>query len=419
MKKILVVDESQLFRDFLKQKLEEYGLEVIVGVNGLDGAVKLRQSVPDLVIMDYYLSRNSSIELLEKKKNDPNTAGTPVIMCSTRIDRERLLQVAKYGVKKFIMKPIKVDSLLRTLSELLGVNLDFDSTPCIIEAHFNDEILLIEVSEGLNKAKIELLKYKIAELMDLYEVESLRVLLIMPHVRISQDDSMKLGMLLNTVLESANAKPRFVKILTNNAYVKGFVAARDNYREIEVTNSIERAMDGLLGKKTGSYMDGDQKIVQEDFLKTAAPKKQAGESFDMTFEGEKTVEQGLEEIEEQVSVAVVDDDVVIQELIDTAFTDAGFRISTFTNGKEFVQSGEIESFDLVFLDLMMPEMNGFQVLEELKRRDLKLPVIVLSALSKKETVVETLKYGVSSYIIKPLKPEWILKKATEVLRTNF
>ncbi len=419
MKKILVIDESQLFRDFLKQKLSEYGFEVTAAVNGLDGSVKMRQHMPDLVIMDYYLSRNSSIELLEKKKSDPNTSATPVIMCSARIDRQKLMQVAKYGVKKFFTKPIKVDSLLRTVSEILEVNLDLDSTPCIIEAHFNDEILFVEVSEGLNKEKIELLKYKISELMDLYEVETPRVLLIMPNVEISEDDTVKLGMLLSNILNYTKTKPRFVKILTNNEYVKEFVSSRGSYREIEVTNSIERAMDGLLGKKAGSYIDGEHSVIQEDFLKSDAPKKEGSESFDMKFETEKTVEQGLGEIDREVKVAIVDDDIVIQELIDTAFADTGFQVQAFNNGKEFVEAPDIESFDLVFLDLMMPEMNGFQVLQHLQKQQLKLPVIVLSALSKKETVVEALKFGVSSYIIKPLRPEWILKKATEVLRMNF
>ncbi len=68
---------------------------------------------------------------------------------------------------------------------------------------------------------------------------------------------------------------------------------------------------------------------------------------------------------------------------------------------------------------MMPEMNGFEVLKVMKERQVKVPIIVLSALSKRESVVEALKFGVKSYVIKPLKPEWIRKKATEVLALSF
>jgi len=87
VKKIMVVDESALFRDFLKQKLEEFGFEVVAAVSGLDGSAKLRRETPDLLIMDYYLSRMSATEMLQKKAGDPNTSGIPVIMASSKIDR--------------------------------------------------------------------------------------------------------------------------------------------------------------------------------------------------------------------------------------------------------------------------------------------------------------------------------------------
>jgi DNA-binding response OmpR family regulator len=68
---------------------------------------------------------------------------------------------------------------------------------------------------------------------------------------------------------------------------------------------------------------------------------------------------------------------------------------------------------------MMPKVNGFQVLEYLKTKKLDIPVIVFSALSKKETIVKAVGFGIKSYLIKPLKPEQLLKKATEVLSTSF
>jgi DNA-binding response OmpR family regulator len=94
MKKILVIDESSLFRDYLAKKLVEYQFEVVQGVNGLDGTLKMRSEVPDLIIMDYYLSRKSSNEVLQEKKKNPNTAGIPVIMVSSRIDKTKIVEIA-------------------------------------------------------------------------------------------------------------------------------------------------------------------------------------------------------------------------------------------------------------------------------------------------------------------------------------
>jgi DNA-binding response OmpR family regulator len=419
MKRILVIDESQLFRDFLRQKLEDYGFEVTVAVNGLDGSVKLRKETPDLVIMDYYLTRNSSVELLEKKRNDPNAAEVPVIMASSRIDREKLLEVAKYGVKKFFNKPIRVDALLNTISELLGVKLELDNTPCIIEAHVNDDILFIEVSQGLNNEKIELLRYKITELLQLHDIRQPKVLLMMVGLDVTSADSLKLGALLNVVMEYSQAKQRNVKILTNTEYVRQYIEEQGQLSEVEVTDSLEQAMEGLLGRRSGSYMQKDGKSAQTEFLTATQPKKEQEETFHMQFDAERGSSFDLAELDQSIRIAVVDDDMVIQELIKTAFSDTRIQIQTFDDGQAFLHDEAGLESDLVFLDILMPEMNGFQVLEAVRQRGIEIPIIVLSALSQRDSVVKAVQYGVKSYLIKPLEPEAIRKKAAEVLRVNF
>ncbi len=419
MKKILVIDESALFRDFLKQKLNAFGFDVSVGANGLDGLAKLRREVPDLVIMDYFLSRTSSVELLEKKKSDPNTQEIPVIMASPKIDRETIVQVAKFNVKKFFTKPVKIDAMVKTISEILGVSLDIDTTPSIIEAHFNDEILFVEVAQGLNSEKIELLKYKIIELMELYEVRNPKVLIIMSSIDVGPDDSIKLSSLISNIVEHTAARSNHIKILTNSDFVRTFVDGRRDYAGIEVTNNLEQAMDGLMGRKAGSYMDKESRTVQQEFLTASAPKKDKSESIDIKFQDDSQSAFDLTDMGEDVTIAMVDDDFVIRELVKAVLADTSITIREFENGKQFIESEKLDGYDLVFLDLMMPEMDGFQVLAELQRRNMRLPIIVLSALSQRETVVRALKLGVTSYLIKPLKPEAVLNKAREVLKANF
>ncbi len=421
MKKVLVVDESPLFRDYLSKKLAEYGFDVILAVNGLDGSVKLRNETPELVIMDFFLSRNSSTELLKKKKSDPNTAPIPVIMVSSKVDREKILQIGQFNVRKFFTKPVKIDALLKSVAELLNVSLNLDSTPSIVEAHVNDEILFVEIAQGLNKEKIELLKYKIAELVDLYEISVPKILVMMSSIEVSADDSLKLSALFSTLVDATKVKQRYVKVLTNSDYVRQFLKSRPEYGEIEVTNSLEKAMDGLLGRKAGSLSDSKKKTAQQEFLQSASPKREKEESLHLRFDDEvkQATRFDLTGLDKGIRIVVVDDDVIIQELIKTAFSDTQFQIETYNNGKEFLDDANAAKADLIFLDLMMPQVDGFQVMEELSARKLELPIIVLSALSQRETVLKALRFGVISYLIKPLKPEGILKKATEVLRLNF
>lgn len=418
MKKILVIDESSLFRNFLRQKFESFGFEVVLAANGLEGSLKLRSFLPDIILMDYYLSRKNCIELLKEKKANPNTTRIPIVMASAKIDRDRLLEVAKYNVKKIFTKPVKMDAYLKTVSEILQVNMSLDTSPCIISAHFNDEIFIIEVAMGLNSEKIELLKYKLTELLDLYKVQNPKVLVIMSSLEIAAEESLKLGALLSVISEFSLARQKQIKILTNSDLVRKYVAGRKDLNEIEVTNSLEKAMDGLLGRRTGSFIDGGKNVLHEEFL-TAAPMGNQDASIQLRFEGERAPAPSLASIDNKLKFAVVDDDIVIQEFIKAAFSDTKFDIATFDNGKEFVDTVKEDSFDLIFLDLMMPVMDGFATLKTLAERDIQIPVIVLSALSQKETVIRALKLGVRSYLIKPLKPEWIRNKATEILRTNF
>ncbi len=420
MKKVLVIDESQLFRDYLKKKLEDYGFEVDVAVSGLDGSSKLRTTLPDLLITDYNLSRKSAVELLKEKHGNPNTKDIPVIMASAKVDRDALMGVARYNVRKFLTKPIRVDALLKAVSETLKVPVSIDTTPCIVEAHVNEDIMFIEVAQGLNREKIDLLRYKIHELLDLYELKSPKILVLMTSIEVSTADSIKLQSLFSTLLEISGTPKRNIKVLTRSSYVREYLESRSEFSGIGVSDNLEDAMDGLLGRKVGGPILEPGPDSREDVLGTSAPKKKRGESINMRFQEDQQKQSfELSSLGDSTRISIVDDDEVIQELIRSSFADTRVQIHAYGNGRAFLDDEGALDSDLVFLDLMMPEMNGFQVLEDLRGRELRLPIIVLSALSKRETVVQALKMGVSSYIIKPLKPHDIRNKASEILGLNF
>jgi DNA-binding response OmpR family regulator len=68
---------------------------------------------------------------------------------------------------------------------------------------------------------------------------------------------------------------------------------------------------------------------------------------------------------------------------------------------------------------MMPKIDGFQVLKTLEHRGIQQSIIVLSAVTQRETVIKAFKMGIKSYLIKPLKPDEIFKKAIEILKPHF
>lgn len=416
MKKVLLIDDSSLFREYLANKLSENGFDVIEARNGLEGALKMRNDLPDLIIMEYYLSRKSCVEILKEKVENKNIADVPVIMVSTKIDREKILSVASYNVKKFFSKPIKLDALLQTISGFLKVKVEIDDSPCIIEAHFNDEILFIEIALGLNSEKIELLKFKITELMQLYGVVSPKVLLMMSNIDLGVGDQNKLSQLFDTILEQTGARTKAVKVLASSDYLKEFMRGSPDYFGIDIKESLDLAMDDLLGLKPDTI--AHDQVAAERILSKTAPVKDAEESIELRFESEKHSTEA-ERIYPEACIAVVDDDIVIQELVKTVLSETGWDVKVYNNGKEFVMDLPSNKFDLIFLDLLMPEMNGFQVLQFMKQQKINIPTIVFSALTRKETVGKAMSFGVKSYIIKPLKPEALQQKAVEILVSDF
>ena len=109
-------------------------------------------------------------------------------------------------------------------------------------------------------------------------------------------------------------------------------------------------------------------------------------------------------------VLVVEDNESNRELLRRRLTPHGFKVVTATNGRDALNQLRAASFDIVLLDVMMPEMNGHQVLQAMKADpSLKhIPVIFLTANDSTEEVVAGLREGVVDYVTKPFKAEEVL-----------
>jgi CheY-like chemotaxis protein len=423
-KTVLIIDESELFREYLKSTLRRIGLDVITAINGLDGTSKLRVDLPDLVIMDYHLTRRTCREVLEEKSRSPNTAGIPVILMAQKMDKNRLLELVQYNIRKVFMKPIKMDALYQVLSEMTGIHMEVDQTPCVMEAHVNDNIVFIEIAKGINREKVDLLRFKIRELLDLYNIQKPRVLLMLSDMELGFMDGSNVEFLMRAIVTASKANPLHIKVLTRSTFMKQFVAGRSEFADIEVVSNLEHALDGLVAEVVlSSDEKADMAAIISDRVLSSKGSSGTSESIEMRFETERPKPQlsmdSAKALGGDLEIAVVDDDFVIQELLRTTFDAIKAKVHTYSNGWDFIAAVRGRVFDLVFLDLRMPELDGFGVLSELHAQHLDMPIIVLSAVTQRESVVRAFKAGVKSYLVKPLKPEQILRKTLEILKANF
>jgi adenylate cyclase len=106
------------------------------------------------------------------------------------------------------------------------------------------------------------------------------------------------------------------------------------------------------------------------------------------------------------TVLVVDDNEMVRDLLSRHLERQGYRVTTAQNGREALEFLAAQRFDLVLLDIMMPELNGYQVLQRIRADSVLryIPVIVISALDEMDSVVGCINLGATDYLPKPINP---------------
>lgn len=83
-------------------------------------------------------------------------------------------------------------------------------------------------------------------------------------------------------------------------------------------------------------------------------------------------------------ILLVDDNRLLLEAVTPRLIDAGFVVTTAASGKEAIDHLQAQSFDLILLDWVMPDINGFQVLQETKKMNIQTPIIMFSSFGQEE-----------------------------------
>ena len=112
-----------------------------------------------------------------------------------------------------------------------------------------------------------------------------------------------------------------------------------------------------------------------------------------------------------LKVLVVDDEEDIVEVIQDRLEAYGFTVA---NGSEALKKLSSEKFDGIFLDVKMPEMGGIEALEEIRKRDKKIPIIIITSSSTREAAIEAIAKGASEYVLKPFEWEELKAKIEKV-----
>ncbi len=121
----------------------------------------------------------------------------------------------------------------------------------------------------------------------------------------------------------------------------------------------------------------------------------------------------------EARILVVDDEPNIRDVLSTGLSFAGFSVKTVANGAATISAVLEEEPDLIILDVMLPDMNGFSVTKRLRGAGFTAPILFLTAKDDTEDKIEGLNAGGDDYVTKPFALDEIVARAQAILRRTM
>lgn len=115
-------------------------------------------------------------------------------------------------------------------------------------------------------------------------------------------------------------------------------------------------------------------------------------------------------------ILLVEDEAQVVSFINKGLSEENFQVSVAFNGRTGVEMAKTMDFDLIVLDVMLPDINGLEVCKEIRSFDDNVPILFLTALGTPENVVMGLDQGADDYLVKPFKFIELLARIKSLLR---
>ena len=120
------------------------------------------------------------------------------------------------------------------------------------------------------------------------------------------------------------------------------------------------------------------------------------------------------------NILLIDDDEIIQLVLAKVLREEGFRVELAQNGQEGLIKMNLIPYDLVITDIMMPYVNGFEIMNRLKQHPntANASVIVISSITHEATIMDSFKLGIDEYVRKPIMVADFVSKVKNILFQN-
>ena len=113
-------------------------------------------------------------------------------------------------------------------------------------------------------------------------------------------------------------------------------------------------------------------------------------------------------------VLLVEDDTSTAKSIELMLKSEGYIVDITDLGEDGLEIGKIYDYDIIILDLMLPDMDGYEVLKRLRASKVETPILILSGLSEMDNKIKGLGFGADDYLLKPFNREIIEMKLHDI-----
>ena len=117
-------------------------------------------------------------------------------------------------------------------------------------------------------------------------------------------------------------------------------------------------------------------------------------------------------------VLLIEDDSAMAQSIELMLKSEGFNVYTTDLGEEGVDLGKLYDYDIIILDLQLPDMSGFDVLKQLRVNKIATPILILSGSTQIENKVKGLGFGADDYMTKPFHKDELIARVHAVVRRS-
>jgi signal transduction histidine kinase/DNA-binding response OmpR family regulator len=388
---ILIIDDNSEIRYTIGQYLISRGYEVVYAEDGEQGIEKAIKIQPFAITLDVMLPKKDGWNILKDLKENPATKDIPVILISVMGDKN-----LGYGLGAFeyFVKPISSDKLLTAFAKLENLAKKKIEKIVIVD---DDEMEFEKFRREFrnDKLRIEYIKDSTLAYSKILEIQPDLIILdlFMPNVD---------GLSLSHKLKSSK-ETRHIPVIISTA------------KDItdDEKNSLNNIVEDITVKSKGHPLDvlkivRDRIKMHEEYsmVKDRITEYEPFEEVeDEVIEEQNTAtEESIDGTEYKGKVLLVDDDQDTLFTINEIVQSCGCKTTMANGGKECIEHLESEIPDLILLDIMMPDMDGFQTLKKIRENEkwINIPVFAVTAKAMVGDREIILKQGFDDYIPKPV-----------------